>query len=354
MSITKRRFGALSDGREVCAFTLDNGRGLTAEICTYGGALMRLLVPDRNGRVDDVVCGYSSLDSYVGGDGYQGAVIGRVCNRISGGRFTLDGREYGLTRNDGNNTLHGGGLGFNAAVFSAETEDGDEPSLIFHHTSPDGDEGFPGELSLTVRYTLTAKNGLAIEYRATADRKTVVSLTNHSYFNLGGYASGSILGHTLFLDADAYLPTDAELIPTGEIRSVEGTALDFRCEKAIGRDFDLERPELENAGGYDHCLVFSDRGEGGCVLRGVLKDKVTGRVMRLYTDQPCVQLYSGNFLTNADYPFKGGLPQRKQSALCLETQKMPDSVNRPGFTDVSLFPGEVYLHRTVYEFSAEK
>lgn len=355
MSIERELFGTLPDGREVFAYTLRNEAGMRVKICTYGGAVMQLYAPDRRGAFDDVVCGYSSLDSYIGGDGYQGAIIGRLANRVGGARFRLDGKEYSLYKNDGENSLHGGDAGFNAAIWDvAEAKDCESPALVLHCTFADGEGGYPGNLDTTVTYTLSADNALSIEYRARSDRKTVVSLTNHTYFNLGGYASGSVMGHRLTLDADRYLETGADLVPTGRILPVAGTSLDFGMEKALSDGFDPERGELKNAGGYDHCLCFTDGEANGEVkLRGILRDPVSGRGMKLLTDQPCVQLYSGNFLTNERFPFKNGLPQTKRMAVCLETQKMPDSVNHEGFTDVTLDVGEEYLHRTVYAFFAE-
>ena len=354
MSIERELFGNLG-GKEVFAYTMKNDRGMQVKICTYGGAVMQLYAPDGNGNFDDVVCGYSSLESYRDGDGYQGAIIGRLCNRVGKARFSLDGKEYVLFKNDGENSLHGGNAGFNDAIWDAEAKDGKSPALVLHHTFADGEGGYPGTLDTTVTYTLGEDNALSIEYRARSDKKTVVSLTNHTYFNVGGYAVGSIMGHRLFLDADRYLETRDDLVPTGRILPVGGTALDFRKGKVLSEGFDLDSRELKGAGGYDHCLCFTggDR-EDGVKLRGILSDPVSGRVMKVFTDQPCVQLYSGNFLSNEKFPFKNGLPQTKRMALCLETQKMPDSVNHENFTDVTLEAGEEYLHRTIYAFEAER
>ncbi len=354
MSIKKKLFGTLQDGTAVHSYTLRNKNGMKVKICEYGGAIMQIKVPDKNGCFEDVVGGYSSLESYVGGDGYQGALIGRVGNRICRGHFELDGKEYSLFINNDVNSLHGGEFGFNAKVWNVDMIDGDEPTLALSLVSPDGEEGYPGTLSVLVTYTLTAGNALSIEYRATTDKKTVVNLTNHCYFNLAGYANGSILGHTLWLDADRYLPTDETLIPTGELKPVDGTPFDFRVAKEIGRDFDLSDTDMGLAGGYDHCLCFVDGEQEAPQLRAILSEPTSGRVMKVYTDQPCVQFYSGNFLNNAAYPFKGGCPQKLQMLLCLETQKMPDSINHPNFTNTVLTPGEVYTHHTVYEFSVAK
>lgn len=351
MSIQRKRFGTLPDGRAAEVFTLKNSSGLCAEITDYGGAVIRLMTPDREGRFSDIVCGYDSLNDYVAADGYQGALIGRFGNRIARGKFTLDGKEYYLARNNGDNHLHGGECGFSHRLWHASTSDGHEPSIMLTYNSPDGEEGYPGNLKVTVTYTLTADNRLSIEYSAQTDKKTILNLTNHTYFNLGGYASGSVYEHILQLDADTYLPTDAGLIPTGELRDVSGTPFDFRVPKVIGRDIETDDKDLVTAGGYDHCFNFIGGASDTPRIRGELYSPATGRVMELYTDRPAVQFYTGNFMTNSAYPFKGGLPQRKQHALCLETQGMPDSINHPGFTDCTLSPGEIFKSRTEYKFS---
>ncbi len=338
MSVEKKSFGRIAEnGDEVFAYTLRNANGMQAKILTFGGAVAQLLVPDRYGRMADVVGGYDALDSYVNADGYQGALVGRVANRIARGRFSLDDVDYTLAVNNGANHLHGGRVGFSHRIWDVVSEN-------------DGEEGYPGTLTVTVSYRLTRQNGLVIRYCATTDKTTIVNLTNHSYFHLGGFDNGCVHSQHLTLDADAYLPTDDTLIPTGEIRSVEGTPFDFREPKPIGRDIALSNPDLLVAGGYDHCLVFADRASTGPIKRGELYDPVSGRLMEMYTDQPCVQLYSGNFLGNEAYPFKGGCPQKKQMLLCLETECMPDSVNHSGFTNTVLHPGEIYDTVTEYRF----
>lgn len=353
MSIEKKLFGRLATAdteEEVYAYTLCNGNGMRAKILNFGGALVELWVPDRNGNFADVVGGYDSLESYVYGDGYQGALIGRFGNRIAKGRFSLDGKDYTLAVNNGVNHLHGGDVGFSHRIWEVTEVDGEEPALILRLISPDGEEGYPGTLSVTVTYRLTTQNGLVLHYEATTDQATPVNLTNHSYFNLRGFDFGSIRPLQLTLDADAYLPTDDTLIPTGEIRAVEGTPFDFREGKAMGKDIGASHPDLLTAGGYDHCLVFTKREIEGIVCRGELYDPESGRVMTLYTDQPCVQLYSGNFLTNDQFPFKGNYPQKRQMLLCLETEHMPDSVHRSHFTNTVLRPGERYDYTTEYRF----
>ena len=353
MSIEKNLFGKLSDGREVYSYTLKNKNGMSVKLLNYGGTIAELRVSDRNGCFSDVVGGYDCIDSYVGGDGYQGALIGRFGNRINKGKFTLEGVEYSLFINNNDNHLHGGEFGFDKKIWDATVLDGEEPSVVFHTTSPDGEENYPGNLDVTVTYRLTNENGLVLRYEATTDKATPINLTNHCYFNIGGYASGSVHNHELMLDADTFLPTDERLIPTGELKSVEETAFDFRTAKPIGRDIDTDCDEINFAGGYDHCFNFVGGETKEPVKRAELYDSVSGRVMSVYTNQPCVQFYTGNFLTNEKYPFKGGYPQKPQSFLCLETQHMPDSINHENFTDCVLRPGEKYDYTTEYRFSVK-
>ncbi len=353
MSIKKKLFGVLADGREVYSYTLRNSNGMKVKILSYGGVIAQIKVPDKNGCFTDVVGGYDCLDSYVNADGYQGALIGRWGNRIAKGKFTLEGKDYSLFINNGDNHLHGGEFGFNAKVWDVTEKDGDEPELVLHILSPDGDEGYPGNLDLTVTYKLSCENGLSIRYVATTDKTTVVNLTNHAYFNLSGYASGSIHPLILWMDADTYLPTDEGLIPTGEIRPVDGTPFDFRTPKAVGTDINADDEDLKIAGGYDHCFNFAGGKTDEPVKRAELYDPASGRVMEVYTNQPCVQFYSGNFLNNEKFPFKGGYKQSLQTLMCLETQHMPDSVNHDNFTNCVLKPGEVYDFTTEYRFGVK-
>ena len=353
MSISKTLFGTLPDAREVHEYTLSNSLGMTVKLLDYGATIREIHVPDKTGKFDDVIAGYDTLDSYVNADGYQGAVIGRIGNRICNGKFTLDGKEYDLYINNGPNHLHGGKEGFNAKLWSAEMTDGDEPSVVFSYVSPDGEEGYPGTLKVSVKYTLSKDNALSINYVATTDKKTIVNLTNHSYFNLGGYGSGSVHSHILSLDAPYYLPTDENLIPTGEIRSVKGTPFDFTEPKEIGRDINADCIDLKTAGGYDHCFYFGDGADKAIAKRAELYESNSGRVMEMYTYQPGVQIYTGNFVNNQRFPFKAGVVQKKQTLVCLETQKMPDSINHDNFTSVVLDAGEVYDYTTVYKFSTK-
>ena len=351
MAIVKDLFGKLADGTPVYRYTMNNENGMRVAILNYGGAIQSIVVPDRDGKLADVVGGYDSVPSYVGADGYQGALIGRFGNRIAKGKFTVEGKEYSLFINNNSNHLHGGEFGFNSKIWDVTEEDGSEPALVLHRLSPDGEEGYPGNLDVTVTYGLSADNRLSIRYEATTDKTTPLNLTNHTYFNLGGFASGKIFDHELTMDADAFLETDAELIPTGNIVPVAGTPFDFRKTKTIGADFYADYEPLHLAGGYDHCMVFSKNDSDEVVLRATLRDPKSGRTMCVLTNQPCVQLYTGNFLKNPLYPFKGGYPQATQNAMCLETQHMPDSPNHPNFTDSLLRPGEKYDYTTVYAFS---
>lgn len=355
MSITKELFGKLSDGREVYIYTLKNEGGMTVKLSEFGAAIVQLFAPDRNGAFTDVVCGYDTVSSYEFGDGAHGSVVGRWANRIAKGRFTLDGEEYSLLINNGENHLHGGKKNFVRALWKSEPVDGDEPALKLTHFSPDGEEGYPGNMNVAVTYTLTNDNALSINYKATTDKKTVINLTNHCYFNMGGYASGSVRDQILWVDADTFLETDAGLIPTGRMLKVKDTPFDFTTPKAIGRDIDTcYRPLKLANGGYDHCFNFVGGETKEPVLRASLYCPKNGREMQVLTNKPCVQVYTANFMKNPNFPFKGGLPQRVQHAVCLETQRMPDSMNHEGFTNCILNPGETYDYTTVYKFTVKE
>ena len=368
MKLTKQTV-TLKDGRDVELYDLCNDQGVTARISTYGGTLLSVLAPDRNGELADVVCGYrlSDIDYYTEADGYLGALVGRVANRICRGKFTLDGVTYDdLFINNGENHLHGGREGFSNKIWdvSATSEEADAVSVTLAYTSPDGEEGYPGTLSVKVTYALNNEGALSLHYVATTDKATPVNLTNHAYFNLRGYDKGDILGHELWLDAESYLPTDAGLIPTGEITPVDGTVFDFREAKPIGEGFYEVCEDIRIAGGYDHCFNFTgwqDCISGGEIkLRGYVYDPKSGRDMTMLTNQPCVQFYSANFLKNPAYPLRGSeagdentYPQKTQKALCLETQMMPDSMNHEGFTPCTLDVGEVYDYTTIFKFTTK-
>ncbi len=349
--------GQTADGREVTGYTLYGACGMRMTVSDLGGVIWSLLVPDQTGRLTDVVAGYDSVADLEASEGYLGALIGRFGNRIAKGEFILDSKSYSLYRNDGNNHLHGGKVGYDSRIWSVSCEDGDEPALVLSYLSPDGEEGYPGNLNVQVTYRLRRDMALELHYLATTDQKTVLNLTNHSYFNLAGFASGSVLDHVLQLDVSHYLETDEELIPK-EIVRVEGTPFDFRQSKTLRRDFlvDDRCRALKLAGGYDHCLCFEgwESGEKQIKYRGYLEDTASGRRMELYTNQPAVQLYSANFLTDDGNRLKGGLKKSQQSALCLETQCMPDSMNHEGFTPCTLDVGEVYDYTTVFKFVQAK
>ena len=348
--IEKRAFGKTPDGKQVDLYILTNKNGMTAKIMTYGAIVTELLVPDRDGKLADVVLGFDNLEGYLGDSPYFGAVVGRVGNRIAKGKFKLDGKEYTLATNNGPNHLHGGKKGFDKVVWDSRilrTEPG-AVGVVFNYTSKDGEEGYPGTLKAEVAYILTDTNDLRIDYEATTDKATPVNLTNHSYFNLAGHSSGDILGHELLLLCDKYTPTDDTLIPTGEIKSVKGTPYDFTEPMLIGKRIG----ELKGKpGGYDINYVI--RGSGKELKQAArVTDPKSGRTMIVQTTQPGVQFYTGNFL-DGKTKGKGGAVYNKHAAFCLETQHYPDSVNQPAFPTTILKPGETYSQMTVFKFSAK-
>jgi aldose 1-epimerase len=345
--VTSQPFGKMPDGTPVEIYTLSDG-AYEARITTYGGIVVSLKAPDRNGKVADVVLGFDDLDGYVANfngssNAFFGAIIGRYGNRIARGSFTLDGQKYSLPQNNGENTLHGGPHGFNNVVWKGKpVADGVELSYL----SKDGEAGFPGNLRTTVRYTLV-KGDLRIEYSATTDKDTVVNLTNHSYFNLAG--QGDILNHQLTLHASRFTPVDAGLIPTGELKPVEGTPFDFRKATAIGARINADDEQIHRGRGYDHNWVL-DGGGGKLAEAAEVYDPSSGRVLKVLTDQPGVQFYSSNFL-DGSVKGKGGKADNLHAALCLETQHFPDSPNHPAFPTTELKRGERYHTVTVYSFS---
>jgi aldose 1-epimerase len=348
--VTSEPFGKTPDGTPVEIFTLSDG-AYEARIATYGGIVVSLKVPDRNGKPADVVLGFDNLDGYVANfngpsDAFFGALIGRYANRIAHGRFSLDGKTYSLPLNNGENSLHGGPHGFNNVVWKAKpVANGVELTYL----SKDGEAGYPGNLSATVRYTLV-KGDLRIEYSATTDRDTVVNLTNHSYFNLAG--QGDILNHQLTLHASRFTPVDAGLIPTGELKSVDSTPFDFRKPTAVGARINADDAQLHLGHGYDHNWVLDTGNAGGKLAEAAeVYEPGSGRVLKVLTDQPGIQFYSGNFL-DGSIQGKGGKPDELHAALCLETQHFPDSPNHPDFPTAELKPGERYHTVTVYSFSS--
>jgi aldose 1-epimerase len=346
-SVERMDFGKTPEGTPIELYVLTNGR-ITAKVMTYGAIVTELHVPDRAGKPADVVLGFDNLDAYLAGHPHFGATTGRVANRIAKAHFTIDGKEYSLAANNGPNSLHGGRKGFDKVVWKAADVSGPAgPAVKFSYQSPDGEEGYPGNLSVCVTYTVTSDDSLKIGYTATTDQATPVNLTNHSYFNLAGPASGSILGHELTLAADLYTAADDEFIPTGEIKPVRGTPLDFTTPTTIGARIDQIKGD---PGGYDHNYVIrADTKSPAFAAR--VREPGSGRVMEMFTTEPGVQLYTGNFL-NGTLKGKGGVIYKKQQGFCLEAQHFPDSVHHPNFPSIILRPGSSYTQTTIYKFSA--
>ncbi len=348
--VDKTAFGTTENGTAVDLYTLKNRNGMIVRVTNYGGIVTELHAPDRAGRFDDVVLGFKTLRPYLESHPYFGAIIGRVGNRIAKGRFTLNGREYTLAINDGQNHLHGGLKGFDKVIWQGQaSEVADGASLTLSYASPDGEEGYPGTLATTVVYTLTNQNELRIDYMATTDKATPVNLTNHSYFNLTGEGLGDILGHELMLAADRFTPVDAGLIPTGEIKAVAGTPMDFTTPSTIGSR--IAQVPLADPGGYDHNYVLSSGG-GTLALAARVREPKTGRVLEVSTTEPGIQFYTGNFL-DGKLTGKRGVTYKKHFGFCLETQHFPDSVNHPAFPTTILEPGQTYRTTTVYKFTAQ-
>jgi len=346
--VKKSVFGKTKDGREAHLFTLSNESGMQVVISDFGGTVVSIKVPDRTGKIGDVVLGYDTLAGYQGGTASFGGTVGRYANRIAGAKFSLDGKEYTLEKNNGQNHLHGG---FNKVLWDAEP--GAEkagPSLKIHYLSRDGEENFPGNLSVMVVFTLTDANELKIEYTATTDKKTVLNLTNHSYFNLA--ESGAILNHQLTLKASRFTPVDAGMIPTGELRSVAGTPFDFRQATAIGARIEQDDEQLKLGNGYDHNWVLDAGMKPEPSLAAILYEPTTGRVVEAWTTEPGIQIYTGNFLDGTSHG-KGGNAYPRRSAVCLETQHFPDSPNHPNFPTTTLVPGKEFHSITIYKFSVK-
>lgn len=347
----RRTFGYTRDGKKVTSFTLRNSDGVQAEVLDYGGIVRALHVPDRHGHPIDVVLGYDDLASYVSDRSYLGALIGRFANRIRGGTFVLDGKAYKLATNNGPNHLHGGDRGFDKVVWHARPfEKGDAVGVTLNHASPDGDEGYPGNLEVRVTYALAASNVFSVEYRATTDKATPVNLTHHGYFNLSGEGASDILEDELTINAEFFTEIDADLVPTGTIVSLVGTPLDFRGPTRIGARIDENHEQLRFAGGYDHNFVLPGA-TGELSLAARVFSPATGITMEVFTTEPGMQFYSGNFLDNAQ-PGKHGHAYDRRAALCLETQHFPDSPNHAGFPSTILRPGAEFYSRTEFRFSA--
>lgn len=350
--IERSAFGQLPDGQTADLYTLRNAAGMSARITNYGGIIVSLMAPDKAGKFEDVTLGFDSLSAYVKGSPFFGALVGRYGNRIAKGKFTLDGKAYSLVTNNMGNHLHGGTVGFDKVLWTATPVDGDEPALKLTYTSKNGEEGYPGNLAVTVTYTLQNDNALKIDYQATTDKPTVVNLTNHTYFNLTGGAKRDILDHVLTIDADRLVPVDKTLIPTGKLQPVAGTPFDFTKPTAIGaRINDSSDVQIKYGLGYDHCWVFGDSSNKLKSIATVY-EPTSGRVMTVQTTEPAVQFYTGNFL-DGTLTGREGVPYKKRYALCLETEHYPDSPNQPSFPTTVLRPGQTYKTTTVYQFSTK-
>ena len=351
-SVTRAPFGTLADGTAVELFTLANAGGLEIRAMTYGAIIVSLKTKDRTGKLDDIVLGYDNVAGYVKQNPYFGTIVGRYGNRIAKGQFTIDGKTYTLAKNNGPNHLHGGLKGFDKAVWKGEPfQKGDTVGVVFTHTSPDGDEGYPGKLDARVTYTLSNANELRVDYHATTDKPTHVNLTQHTYFNLAGDGARDILGHELTLAADRYTPVDSTLIPTGELAPVAGTPFDFRKPQAIGARIEAAHEQIKHGGGYDHNWVLNRTGDG--LVKAIeVHEPTTGRTLQIATTEPGVQFYTGNFL-DGTITGKGGHVYKRRYGFCLETQHFPDSPNQPNFPSTLLRPGQEYKTSTTFTFGAK-
>lgn len=348
-TITKQSFGKTAEGESVDIYTLRNAHGVEAKITNYGGIITSLKVPDRNGKFDDVVLGFNDLDSYLKGHPYFGAIIGRYGNRIAKGRFTLNGEEYKLAVNNGENTLHGGLKGFDKVVWTgSESKTKAGPALVLTYLSKDGEEGYPGNLNVKVVYTLTANDELRMDYTATTDKDTVINLTNHAYFNLAGEGNGDILNHRVLINGTRFLPTDAGSIPTGELRKVAGTPFDFSKLMAIGQRINNDEEQLKLGNGYDHTWIINGRA-GTMRFAAQAYEPTSGRRLQVWTTEPGMQFYTGNFL-DGTLTGKAGKIYQRRTGFCFETQHYPDSPNHPAFPTTTLKKGATFKSTTIYRF----
>lgn len=351
--ISTTLFGTTPEGEAVELFTLRNSQGVEIQAISYGGTVISLKTPDRNGQLADIALGYDNLQAYLDGSPYFGSIIGRYGNRIGGARFELDGQVYPLAANDGPNHLHGGVKGFDKVVWHGTPFENDTASgVVFHYSSPDGEEGYPGTLGIQVTYTLTDANEWVVDYQATTDKATPVNLTQHTYFNLAGHDSGDILGHQLTLAADGFTPVDATLIPTGEIAPVEGTPFDFRTPHPIGERIGADHEQIGFGLGYDHNWVLNGTPGHGMTFAAKVLEPTSGRTLEIFTTEPAIQFYSGNFL-DGTLTGKGGAVYNHRNGFCLETQHYPDSPNKPDFPSTILQPGQEYRTTTVFRFGVE-
>ena len=350
--IKKTVFGTLPDGRVADQYTLKNANGMEIKISNYGGVITHWTAPDKDGKFEDIVLGFDSLSGYLTPPPYFGAIIGRYGNRIAKGKFTLDGKNYQLAKNNGENHLHGGLVGYDKVLWNAEPMEGEESALKLTYLSKDGEEGYPGNLNITVIYTLLKDNSLKMDYSATTDKSTVINLTNHSYFNLSGFKK-DILDEEVTLNADRYLPVDKGLIPTGELRLVTGTVFDFTKPTLIEKGInEVKDEQIKLGGGYDHAWILNKKGNELSLAATVL-EKTSGRKMEVLTTEPAIQFYTGNFL-DGKLTGKGGVKYVKRFALCLESEHYPDSPNQSAFPTVVLKPNEKYSTTTIYKLSVEK
>lgn len=352
--IKVKQFGVLDDGRTVQVYTLQNKLGTTIDILDLGGIIASINVADRNGNFSDIALGFDNPQQYLTDSPYMGALVGRYANRIAKGKFTLDSEEYSLPVNNGKNALHGGIIGFDKQVWkSTPTTLGNEAQLELSLISHDGEEGYPGELSVTVTYRFDDQNRLTITYKASTDKATVINLTNHAYFNLNGHNAGSILDHEMMINASYYTPVDETLIPTGEIVTTSDTPMDFQASKPIGRDINDANQQLEFGMGYDHNWVLNKSNEQKIELAATAYSPQSGNTLKVYTDQPGIQFYTGNFL-DGSFQGKDNTFYQQQNAFCLESQHFPDSPNQPNFPSTVLRPGELYKTTTIFEFDIKK
>ena len=343
-------FEANVQGGKTKLFKLKNKNGIEVTITNFGGKIVSILVPDKEGQYEDVVLGYDNIENYINGNPYFGAIVGRHANRIARGEFTLDGKTYYLNKNAGNTHLHGGDNGFHNVFWDAvpTTLNGNE-ALILHYLSRDGEENYPGNLKVTVIYRLSDSNELHISLYAETDKPTIVNLTNHPFFNLAGAGNGDILHHKAYINADKFTPMNEDMVPTGELKDVSGTPFDFRKMKTIGKDIDKEDEQLKIGNGYDHNFVLNKTSDEDISLAARILEPFTGRIMEVWTDQPGLQFYTGNFLDGSDVG-KGGKPYERRSAFCLEAQHFPDAPHHPNFPSTTLRPGEHFSHNCIYKF----
>jgi aldose 1-epimerase len=346
--VQKENYG-VQNGKEVFLFTLTNKNGNVIKLSNYGARITWIEVPDRTGEKGNVTLGFDTFEEMVKGDPFFGAVVGRYANRIAKGKFSLDGTEYSLTLNNGTNTLHGGPGGWHSVIWNAEVQEKtDYPAVKFTYNSPDMEEGYPGNMDVEVIYTWNDNNEIVIDYKCTADKKTILNITNHAYFNLHGAGILDILDHQLTINASSFTPVDSTLIPTGELRPVKDTPFDFTTSHEVGERISEDYDQLKLGGGYDHNYILDNDQE----VDASVYDLVTGRMLEVITDQPGIQFYCGNFL-NGSLIGHGGKPYNYRSGLCLETQHFPDSPNQPGFPSTVLNPAETFTSRTIYRFSVK-